>query len=756
MERLIRRVLSVFLLVSAINANGTDGDSSGENAPADENNYYGLIIRIDSAEADETIGSLENMGVKVLYRRDDLLLCFVPEDMEDAGGGDTSTETKSESDNVSSIRRVKGVIEMERGDSSAGGMRGIRGKTIPRRMPITPAMDFARTLGAIDDIHNGIGLPSPFDGTGVVTGFCDIGFDTRHISFMNADGTECRVRRVVKYTDDKGLREVFSTPREIYDMHTDNPDNFHATHVAGIMAGGCVSSGLQGVAPGADIVATMSQLSDVALLAGVEDVIDYAKSMGKPAVVNLSVSSYTGPHDGTSLFCQYLDRCAEDAIVVFSAGNEGNSTNNLARTFSETADNLRFILCRNDWKHFNMTGITEVWSDTSEPVELKILVQEDTSASGQITYQSDYISFPAQGGQYIVTSDESLDGLEGVYHYSADFAAHHSGLVALEGGIDSENGRYFVRMYYNCESSEPVSDTKKWARWRLGGIAKGAPGVHAECYTDGSYSYFGYMSGVSPRPDSHASISDIATGRNVITVGMYQSKPTVELLSGSVIGDESDEAYTISSSSSYGTLADGRIFPHTVAPGVNIVSAMSGAYLEAHPSMTSNCSYVAQDHYWYPMSGTSMASPYVAGAIATWLQAKPELTTAEVQKIIASTNNSADYPVTANPRYGQGYFRPYAGLLEVLKNSTVDVQDTLQKSIFASVSKGVLEILNPDGRDLQVEIFDITGRRLYSEAIGSAATIAIPLDRIGIDFRGIAICRITAPGATPLTLKTIY
>ena len=42
------------------------------------------------------------------------------------------------------------------------------------------------------------------------------------------------------------------------------------------------------------------------------------------------------------------------------------------------------------------------------------------------------------------------------------------------------------------------------------------------------------------------------------------------------------------------------------------------------------------------MSGTSMASPVVAGIVALWLQAKPNLTLAEVKEAIAATSKHLD------------------------------------------------------------------------------------------------------------------
>jgi hypothetical protein len=64
-----------------------------------------------------------------------------------------------------------------------------------------------------------------------------------------------------------------------------------------------------------------------------------------------------------------------------------------------------------------------------------------------------------------------------------------------------------------------------------------------------------------------------------------------------------------------------------------------------------------------------MASPVVAGIVALWLQAKSDLTPAEVLAIIKKTSqklkdpSNQDYPVNLQ---GSGMINAYAGLCEIL------------------------------------------------------------------------------------------
>ena len=96
------------------------------------------------------------------------------------------------------------------------------------------------------------------------------------------------------------------------------------------------------------------------------------------------------------------------------------------------------------------------------------------------------------------------------------------------------------------------------------------------------------------------------TAKNTLTVGnVYSSR---KLGPGSVYF-----------SSSRGPCADGRIKPDVVAPGVTIVSCRS----TMRPGLPSSDA----DEWYTPMTGTSMATPHVAGCAALvrqWLMERPE------------------------------------------------------------------------------------------------------------------------------------
>src|SRR5690606_22411490 len=60
-------------------------------------------------------------------------------------------------------------------------------------------------------------------------------------------------------------------------------------------------------------------------------------AVGKPAVVNISWGSHSGPHDGSTLFneaCNSLSGAGK--IIVMSAGNDGTDSIHLQKTFTAT------------------------------------------------------------------------------------------------------------------------------------------------------------------------------------------------------------------------------------------------------------------------------------------------------------------------------------------------------------------------------------------------------------------------------------
>ncbi len=136
--------------------------------------------------------------------------------------------------------------------------------------------------------------------------------------------------------------------------------------------------------------------------------------------------------------------------------------------------------------------------------------------------------------------------------------------------------------------------------------------------------------------------------------------------------------------SSVGPTFDDRTKPDVMANGSNVISAGSSYYFEEHNRpiamylYTSMLEYDGRQYPWRVETGTSMSTPAVAGTIALWLQAKPDLTPDDVREVLAETCRPID---DSSPRpnnlWGYGEIDAYRGLLYILGYS--GIQDISQE-----------------------------------------------------------------------------
>lgn len=622
-----------------------------------------ILVVKDASEVDE----LKSKGVIVWNQREDMLLCAIPETLY-----------------YGDIMKVKG------------------NKNVKISLPAKPAMDVAKNYFDAYKIHLGEGLDKTYTGRGVVVGFCDSGFDPNHINFLDKDGNS-RVRRLVYYNETAGIRKVMDTPEQIKAWTTDKDSENHATHVAGILAGSYDANGYSGMAPDAEIVACTAQLYDAAILSACEDIVEYAKMVNKPAVINLSLGSYNGPHDGTSLFCRYIDLIAQEAIVCLAAGNEATKTNSYRMYFTDENREWRVRVHSADWAQFDMYGLTDVWSADDRPVKMIFHVY-DEAINGTVYSVTYDVS---NSGQSIVISSET----------DSEFAKYFTGEIAIEGEVSDLNGRWVTTIMYDTHTDEPSPiSSGNWARYTIGVEIQADPGVVADITCDSQYSRFVAWPGYS-YPTADLSVSDLATANNVICVGMYNNRKSIPSISGGE-HEYNFEPFQVSGYSSYGNLIDGRILPHTVAPGAGIVSSANRHSQVAYPATIPMMSAVAENngisYYWMGNTGTSMSCPYVAGTIACWLEASPNLSSGDVKELLARTNLT-DVPEMDNPRNGLGWFRPYQAMLQMPELSQITTtRDDSHLKIY--VEKDAIKIENPLNEFQEIMLISAAGE-IYEQQI---------------------------------------
>ena len=191
---------------------------------------------------------------------------------------------------------------------------------------------------------------------------------------------------------------------------------------------------------------------------------------------------------------------------------------------------------------------------------------------------------------------------------------------------------------------------------------------------------YGSSSNALANLDTDPRWNDATTSHNIfspgclkptITVGSTTHRETFRNMEGKWIKNtyQNEEAGLWSPFSSVGPTLDERTKPDICAPGRNIISAYSSYYREAHPTETgydvAHFDVDGRTYAWHSDSGTSMSCPVVAGIIALWLQANPNLTRDDIIGVLQRTSRHPEeglsYP---NNKYGYGEIDAYRGLLE--------------------------------------------------------------------------------------------
>ena len=122
--------------------------------------------------------------------------------------------------------------------------------------------------------------------------------------------------------------------------------------------------------------------------------------------------------------------------------------------------------------------------------------------------------------------------------------------------------------------------------------------------------------------------------------------------------------------------------------------------------------YVASgsDGDYYNGSGTSFATPVLAGAVTCLRQAYPYVSVQEFCDIIRQCGNRANNP---NVRYGYGI--PDLGMaLELLHVEDNPMQAEQIINVYPNPAKGEVRVTLKEGHNADITVYDSTGRRLFN------------------------------------------
>lgn len=672
--------------------------------------------------------------------------------------GFSASDLEKEGVEVLSVRNnlalaVTPIMEAERISS----LPGIKAMSLQK--DAFPAMDIARQTTGVDLIHQGsreAGLSVPYTGAGVITAIVDQGVDAWHINFRlpNNDSRIGYLGHLRYNSAGTGIAETHYNETNIADFTTDVASAYHGTHTLGILAGGYngpVSVGkasdnprpgdyltenckYYGVAPGSNIAVSCGDLADGFIALGLDYMLGYSEYLDRPIVFSLSLGSSSGPHDPRSQMSQFLDEIGKYGIICISAGNEGDLKIALKKTFTDEDTSFKTMIHPYAYVYDENTpgsstiryGAVSLYSNDETPFKLQAVIYNKNRgyrAALRMPLVGDNV-----GTYYVSSSDYQNDDSDIVG--DATFKKAFDGYVGVGGKIDEQTGRYYgmVDFYTINNIASNLSDD-----YVLGFEVEGVPGQTIECYSDGqttwleSYGAEGFTDG-----STDGSISDLAVAHNLLVVGSYNTRQYWTCLDGGSSGypDASFTPGEVSGFSSYGTLSDGRELPHVCAPGAAIISSISWpfAQLAAQQNGDSYLDFMCQAkleeqdrvNYWKQEVGTSMSTPFVAGAIALWLEANPSLTIDDVKEIVSKTAVRDEHVENAaeRVRWGAGKFDALAGLKEAIRMASgvkqIGSDAGNDRLILTRVADRCFKVFVGEASSLETKVYTTDGKLVYS------------------------------------------
>lgn len=573
-------------------------------------------------------------------------------------------------------------------------------KRIESGAPVTLSLDMARTETGADAVQAGTGIDMGYDGSGVIIGLVDTGLEYDHINFYDNDGN-LRIKRIWQQNDNTGTPpdgfsygSEYTTQNEIEAVKYDTPTGTHATHVAGIATGGYRGSEYYGIAPNADIVYVEFSNNQTSVTDAIKYIYSYAESVGKPAVINLSISSFVGARDGSSFFDRVADELQGSGnLMVGAASNYGSRKMHMSGVFLSPTDTVKSFMNGN--YTLSNSDYIEAYGDENTYLNVKVSLYDLAS---NIEIKASPVMTTARYSEYKLTLTEGITGDIYIYTETEYFSSRPH--VFIEKKISTKNSGYALAVKFSGATGKSV---------------------HAWDYLENfsSNDKAGWSDG-----DNNYTVSEIGgTGKKIITVGAYCTK----LFSQVTLGD-------ISPTSSHGPTLDGRVKPEITAPGNVVVSSYSdspnivnSSYYAPYLNVGGTATVNGRTYYYGAMAGTSMSAPIVTGALALWLQARPELTPEEAREIIAETAREDEY--TGNTDipgniWGYGKIDILGGIKECLKlNSTenIESENTENIKLYYSKQGENLNILYLNESDKTVvTVYNISGQIVMKTQYGRA------------------------------------
>jgi subtilisin family serine protease len=471
-------------------------------------------------------------------------------------------------------------------------------------------------------------------GKGVLIGIIDVqGFDFSHRDFLDENnrtrfvsiwdqGAEYRPSASIdafeygaELTQDQMNKAIRDSKREKLPPYELIPqsamvDGSHGTHVSSIAAGNT------GVCPDADIAAVLVTLPDAdferrksfydssRLIHAMEYLLALADKRRQPISINVSLGTNGHAHDASSALNRWIDSAltVPGRSVTVAAGNAGQEAPEfegdrgfvMGRIHTSGQIQSRELYTDIEWLVVG-SGIVDISEN-----ELEIWYGAQDRLTVSLRTPSGLWIGPVEPLQFIENAQLPEGSFVSIYNElyhpangSNYISIYLSPFYTQQGPVGIPAGKWTVRL-----EGKEVRDGS-FHGW----IERDDPRPAGRAESDELWNFPSFFSARSNVDRS--SVSSLACALNVISVANL---------------DDANERIHITSSQ--GPTRDGRFKPDVAAPGTDVVAARGFSAVNS----------------WIGMTGTSMASPHVAGLIGLLLSTEPTLTAAQINGIIQRTS----------------------------------------------------------------------------------------------------------------------
>jgi subtilisin family serine protease len=543
-----------------------------------------------------------------------------------------------------------------------------------------------KTLGDIgvasDGNHNLLLDSSLADGgSGILVGIIDFGMDFRHKNFRDANGKS----RILAIWDQRPSSNPKSPSQSGYDydygtLYTQDDINAaleksdpyaalgygppaddlfqtgaHGTYVADVAAGnGRASTQLigKGVASNADIIFVEASTQaiptsdasvigtsfgdSVQLVEAINFIFDFADKNGKrPCVINLSMGTNGGPHDGSTLVEKWIDchlgpETPNRAVVIAAANQFGKKMHATGTVSAAQPVELKWHIFPNDATNNEL----EIWYSKDDQFDVEVIKPGDST--------------PIAGARFGETKEFPI--------------WEHSLIVVVNRKHDSCNGDNTINVFLDHELVP--------GEWivRLRGVSVTDGRFHAWIERDEN-GPSQFEPGVSYVIDDAVTLGSIACGQRSIVVGSY---------------DAHQGQQPLSANSGSGPTRNGRKKPDLSAPGENVLAAYSRTLVRRNTLSGTSMSAPAVAGVIALMlaeakaQGISLSAEEIRDILIRTARKDPPL----ISESLAGnhTYQDAEYGFW-HPRYGFGRVSAAAAVAEVTKRAAESKAAVQLKSV---------------------------------------------------------------------------